>query len=263
MSLFDLLPEKSVPAASRTVERPIVLSRVEVEFLLAADFGAQLQLRRVVSLPRAASPYYNRFPERWHDDFPAVAPAREAGWVFWTQNTPASISTSGQLELEVFTRMAYKEGLRCPFAEKGSLMWARESWAAISPDEFERPLEECQIEYRADGDWSRFPGNWPPEFRSDPERPRWRSPVSMPRWASRLAFRVFDVWPERLQTITEEEAGKEGCASVEEYQKAWDDLHDKKNPTAAHIPWRRNPWVWAISFRKVAFTMAEKGEETA
>ena len=218
-------------------ERPIILQQHEVSAILKLKAGQRFVLRRVVKQPRDA--YYRLNPAQFHRDFNAVAAAASSGWIFWSYQPEQAVTEEQRVALAEFTRRAYNEGIPCPYGAPGAVLWGRETWAAISPDEFERPTAACDIEYRADGEWARFPGQWPPEYADDPERPRWRSPLTMPRWASRIGLLVLSAIPERIQEISGEYARLAGFAHVEEFRDHW-------NAVNREFSWSLNPWVWTI-----------------
>jgi hypothetical protein len=91
---------------------------------------------------------------------------------------------------------------------------------------------------------------------------RWRPSIHMPRWASRITLEITGIRVERVQEIGEEEARAEGCDGdcpigyIPAYQRAplayhfaqlWDQINGKRPGCS----WNDNPWVWAISFRRV------------
>ncbi len=92
----------------------------------------------------------------------------------------------------------------------GDRLWVRETAAYINNSQFDEP---SYWEYRADTNGRDLPGDWPPEFKDDPERPRWKPAIHMPRAASRLTLLVTGVKVERLQDISRDDAIAEGATS--------------------------------------------------
>lgn len=119
---------------------------------------------------------------------------------------------------------------------------------------------------------------------------RWKPSIHMPRWASRILLEITDVRVERLQGISEDQARAEGCFFTDYGRKCghsgkgWTEVgecpapethHPQRNGwmwdrTTSHQQcldsahnafgnlwqsvggdWSANPWVWAISFRRV------------
>jgi hypothetical protein len=146
--------------------------------------------------------------------------------------------------------------------------FARKEWLEVLADEieegeqFNRLWEQsCDdaaksgLKFDEEGRWKWKPGESPC---------RWRSPLHMPRWASRITLEITDVRVQRLQEITEEDAEAEGAMAwwnglshaeqvnaynggrgpLAAFQMLWEKIH---GPDA----WDLNPWVWAISFRRV------------
>lgn len=134
-----------------------------------------------------------------------------------------------------------------PYGVPGDRLWVRETWS-IDPHPGEcrgdnpRTPDGGEVMYRATDGWDG----------------PWRSSRYMPRWASRLTLEVTSVRAERLQTISESDALAEAvdpfecpsgpatpCASSA-FAELWDSINSKR------APWASNPWVWAITFRRLA-----------
>ncbi|RVT91373.1 hypothetical protein EOD42_22220 [Rhodovarius crocodyli] len=94
-------------------------------------------------------------------------------------------------------------------AAPGDLVWVKETWGLVWPEENPVPADECRLEFRADlpPGCTDYPGQWPAdEAREMGEGPRWRSSSSMGRPYSRLTLQVLAVQVLRLADITEEMA---------------------------------------------------------
>jgi hypothetical protein len=142
----------------------------------------------------------------------------------------------------------------CPYGQPGDRLWVRESWhqrgkfVFALPDSDKRSwLGTREIAYSAD---AKRPGH---DWRSRPS-------IHMPRWASRITLEITEVRVERLQDISEDDALAEGCSSTaivhedgedytghyasEEYQDLWESINGPGS-------WDTNPWVWAVSFKRL------------
>ena len=136
---------------------------------------------------------------------------------------------------------------RCPDGVPGDRLWVRETWADVrwmqEPEHFPNG-----VSYRADcsADSLKLAEHY---------GVRWKPSIHMPRWASRITLEVTEVRAQRLQDITEEDARAEGvnCAvggfittnPVNAFHGLWDYINGKR------APWDSNPWVWAVTFRRV------------
>lgn len=149
--------------------------------------------------------------------------------------------------------------ISCPFGAVGDRIWVRETFQGPlfdydlmdsyckDPTPFEKP-EFCV--YKADG----VPA---PEFydADDELHCCWRPSIHMPRWASRILLEITDVRVERLNSISEEDAGREGYPAVPApygghmdkwlwFRQLWDGIYPEQS-------FKHNPWVWVISFKRV------------
>lgn len=99
----------------------------------------------------------------------------------------------------------------------------------------------------------------------------WTPSIHMPRWASRITLEITDVRVQRLQEISEEDAKAEGsyldrcsCMPRSEdrsplrasFQLEWCHVHGQEfsylwKSINGKESWDANPWVWALTFKRV------------
>jgi hypothetical protein len=145
-----------------------------------------------------------------------------------------------------------------PYAP-GDRLWVREAWRTEARHDHLPPRDvppTAIVSYEADYD--REP--------NDGCRGRYRPPMFMLRWASRITLEVTGVKVERLQDISEEEAKAEGPEWADgpyfpngvpshvvhhgwraRFAHLWDSINAKRPGCS----WDDNPWVAAISFRRL------------
>lgn len=156
----------------------------------------------------------------------------------------------------------------CHYGKPGDHIWVRETFQGPlfdydlmdsyckDPTPFEKP-EFCV--YKADG----VPA---PEFydADDELHCCWRPSIHMPRWASRILLEITNVRVERLNSIHDVDAMREGIQNlttcshadfgipgvvnaqhpVRAFQLLWESIYGADS-------WRANPWVWVIEFKRV------------
>lgn len=187
--------------------------------------------------------------------------------------------------------------VKCPYygdSESSDKMrlWVRETWALVRADEdgiedWTGPIpdEPPGLGWAV---WYRAGHSWACDHPTD-RGFRWHPSIFMPRWASRITLEITDVWVERLQSISEEDAIAEGATQRQPNQWSMDwsrvgklswyatgctheqplaplteyDVHLPTARTAfGHLwdsilgkypgcSWDDNPWVWCLSFRRI------------
>lgn len=210
-------------------ERPILFSGPMVRAILE---GRKTQTRRVVPV----QPQSFGEPKWWEPDFGfAGRPPSE----------------------EAYIAEAIK---RCRYGQPGDRLWVRETFCAahdipgrvitsgVTADNYglvafratTKPDDACYIGEQ------RFP---------------WRPSIFMPRWASRITLEITEVRVERVQEISEDDIKAEGITlspselypdinTPDKLRQQWEWGWDKLNAKRGYS-WESNPWVWAISFKRI------------
>jgi hypothetical protein len=218
-------------------EHPILFSGPMVQAILT---GAKSQTRRIVQAPKCATVHGRRtVHERSFADRDGFAPGAYLHWAY----------TGGDHGDDVLQERVYPKWC------KGDRLWVREAWDwGTAPNDPSHGMAT----FKAGGE---------PGFRMHPNAPadsnswcrKWRGmpSIHMPRWASRLTLEITDVRVERLQSISTADAMAEGveprmtAAGELSYTTGFHLLWDSINGKRAGCSWADNPFVWAISFRRV------------
>jgi len=146
--------------------------------------------------------------------------------------------------------------IRCPFGRTGDHLWVRETFAY--PATVIGTPNHLRM---ADGEL--------PVYCADVIDPpfgysKWKPSIHMPRWVSRIMLEVTDVRVQRVQDVTDDDAWEEGAwwwqhddaagppfyvrkgYNVECFSELWDSIYAKRG-----LGWDINPWVFAISFKRI------------
>jgi hypothetical protein len=210
-------------------ERPILFSGPMVRALLE---GRKTQTRRLVTVPWQGGRRTLPFAPYWVEEDGRLLFCDEAGeyhpWVDCTH----------------------------PYGVPGDRLWVRETWAPVdrSPRRIHFAVDRASW-LRVDTE-DGYRWDFRERWGSDCVPPsRLKPGIHMPRWASRITLEVTDVRVQRLQEISEDDVVAEGLDLIngdrrkqDAYAELWDDLNGKR------APWKSNPWVWAISFRRAVTT---------
>jgi len=139
------------------------------------------------------------------------------------------------------TRRIARRLSQCAAGQVGDRLWVRETWCQPDPSRLEAV-------YAADADASELqafrelrracgPGSYVP----------WRPSMHMPRWAARIWLEILEVRLHHLGETTHAEAQAEGFANSATFCAYW----DEQNKYRPGCKVDDNPWVWAITFRRV------------
>ena len=230
-----------MPADQAAKERPILFRAPMVRAILA---GTKTQTRRVVKWQRLSD--------------------SDGGKRRIFSDRDVDVADMNRL-LSARQRHPCARGF-CPYGQPGDRLWVRESFMPM-------PIGDGRwdIAYAAGGLEAKFtaPAGYNPMLYN---YERWAPSIHMPRWASRITLEVTGVRVERLNEISEADCIAEGIDGFEFCgERFWRDylLTDEEaqcspaltDPRASYRTlwesingpgsWAANPWVWAISFRRI------------
>jgi len=86
--------------------------------------------------------------------------------------------------------------------------------------------------------------DYPPTSKMRTEFKGWGNKMFMRADDARFKIQITDVKIQRAQEITEEDAVREGCKNLAEFQTIWMRINGISS-------WKINPWVFTYSFKRV------------
>jgi hypothetical protein len=201
-------------------ERPILFSGEMVRAILK---GRKTQTRRVAKFPKPIKPM------KVISDF-------------FKGRLCLSAWYGGRDDSSVITRF-------CPYGVPGDRLWVREAfWNSRGDD-------SMPTYYKAD-QHDLLPG-----IRGYHDGP-WKPSIHMPRWASRITLEITEIRAERIQEISPADCIAEGIGMFEDFKSRpalsgdekikntfrglWDSINKKRG-----YRWGTNPWVWALTFKRI------------
>ena len=132
-----------------------------------------------------------------------------------------------------------------PYGQPGDRFWVREAFRLCAEADETKPSDADEA-YRV---WYEADAPHQPGFG------KLRPSMFMPRWASRITLEITGVRVERLQDISDEDALSEGVyptktgvypgAPKAAFCELWESINGPDS-------WKENPWVWCITFRRLA-----------
>lgn len=146
----------------------------------------------------------------------------------------------------------------CRYGSAGDRLWVREPAELASVCGYNVPGATMELRYLAGGrrafDRDAF---GTPYATGGKLFARAVPGIHMPRWASRITLEIESVRVERLNSISEEDAVAEGFApysngfAISSAREGFSSLWDQLNGDKPGRDWASNPWVFAVSFRRV------------
>lgn len=237
-------PLQQAHVSGGVTSRPILFSTEMVREILA---GCKTQTRRII---KNANP-------NWHftgDTLEVVGINKHAQVAHFHEHTCEPDSDY------------YK--FKCPYGSRGDILWVRETWwkphmSGQFPDISDNGKYHYKADYNDEGIGSR-PAPYFPPFD------KWKPSIHMPKEACRIELRITDIRVERLHSLNENDAKREGV----EYVKNFPPLNGYRNylMERGHVAdaglsakasfetlwakingqksWNENPFVWVIQFER-------------
>lgn len=155
--------------------------------------------------------------------------------------------------------------LNSAFGKPGDRIWVRETFRVHS-----RATEVATLVYKASvrNSWTEQTHRVPVSVCNKPATPeKWTPSLQMPRWASRILLEITNIGVQRIHSISQNDAAREGLMRLpatgrycinqgdqyfggashdarEVFSWLWQSIYGEES-------WNANPWVWVIEFKRV------------
>ena len=140
----------------------------------------------------------------------------------------------------------YRYPIICPYGETGDYLWVKETFCPPFKDQV-KPAFLFKADYHIGVSEHKKNKNM------------WKPSIHMPRAAARLWLEITELKPQRIQSITEQEAMKEGVMPAhllnfepEIYSSYRAGFYKKWISIYGIESWHLNPWVWTIDFKPIS-----------
>lgn len=236
-------------------EKPIPFSTQMVKAILK---GNKTMTRRVLQ-PQPLNVPEGAYMDRYN---------KSDDWCFWLQDN-RMVNSVGPNHHTAMWKSPYQVGQR---------LWVRENWAICSFSANFAEEQQLQVAYRAgvtdtspngnthDLEWRTVDYDTWKKY-ADMKYYPWHTSRFMPKFASRLFLEITEVFVQRVQEITYQDAICEGhplgeiyfvnkpneqqlkiaqISRIEWFRTLWDSFHEKRG-----FGWNTNPWIWAIRFKRL------------
>jgi hypothetical protein len=258
-------------APIETRDRPVLFGAAMVRAILD---GSKTQTRRIVTKPitpnmyaaavKGVSPQHEANKPGLHrPDLPADAMLMHAG--------------SGKDRRVVASTEGWER--ECPYGLVGDRLWVRETHAQFQVGRDPGASVAYRATCRDDGSFDYVSGDGSIMGMTVT---KWTPAIHMPRWASRITLEITDVRVQRLQAISTADIWAEGVTiptspdgkamlrltgghephlysdkpvsawTEDDWARThWAALWQQINAKRPGCSWRDNPWLYAISFKRI------------
>lgn len=131
----------------------------------------------------------------------------------------------------------------CPYGVVGDRLWIREAvkMCSLSHNSW------ISLHYKGSGDQGEAIEIPWRDDHAPLSLTKFTPSLHMPRWACRTVVEITEIRVQRIQDVTQLDALHEGCEGPDHkanFFHLWNSINGADS-------WDANPWVWALTFRKV------------
>jgi hypothetical protein len=143
----------------------------------------------------------------------------------------------------------------CPYGVPGDRLRVRET-SIITPKHWDDGGTFTHRDPDGDKRWIQYIATSPDCEAAKDYGLKITPSIFMPRWASRITLEITEVRVQQIWDISAGDCFSEGIVQSNpeipkdpqiDFRNLWDSINAKRG-----FGWDQNPWVWAITFRRVS-----------